>query len=422
MRFERVILHSDLNNFYASVEEMKNPELKGKPVAVVGSKEDRHGIILAKNMIAKSYGIKTGEPCVQAEKKCPNLVEVSASFPDYMAVSKKVREIYSRFTDKIEPFGIDECWLDVTESLTLFGSGEEIAEKIRNAVKEEIGVTVSIGVSFNKVFAKLGSDLKKPDAVTIISKENYKEIVWKLPVEDLLYVGKSTKQKLNKFGIYTIGDLAKTDKKILVSWLGKWGGYLYTYANGLDDSPVAIEGKGEDIKSIGNSMTNYKDLTTFEEVKTLILLLADSVADRLLESKMGRAKTVKLYVIDNELNTFSKQISPIKPVMECIEIATACYELFNSFYTWKNAVRGVGVSVSNFTLNAYQTDMFTDYQKTEKQERLHQAVYKVRQKYGNKSIRPLAVLKDKRLSELDVKGEHVIHPENNKNNKNTGGS
>ncbi len=411
----RIILHSDLNNFYASVEEMKNPSLKGKPIAVVGSKEDRHGIVLAKNMLAKGFGVKTGEACWQAKKKCPDLIEVPASFPDYIAVSERVREIYSRFTDKIEPFGIDECWLDVTESQRLFGSGEEIAQKIRTLIKEEIGVTVSIGVSFNKVFAKLGSDMKKPDAVTVINQENYREKIWSLPVEDLLYVGKSTKNKLNKFGVRTIGDLAKTPESLLISWLGKWGSYFYVFANGLDDTPVALESKKDDLKSIGNSMTNYKDLKTFDEVKTLILLLSDTVADRLLESKMGRAKTVKLYVIDNELNTFSKQFSPAQPVADCNEIASICYEIFNSFYTWKNCVRGVGVSVCNFTYSAYQTDMFTSVKDTEKKERLHKAVYSVRQKYGNKAIRPLAVLSDQRLSELDVKGEHVIHPTARKN-------
>jgi len=413
---KRIILHSDLNNFYASVEELKNPELKGKPVAVVGNKEDRHGIILAKNMLAKSFGVKTGETCWQAKRKCPNLIEVPASFPDYLAISESVREIYARFTDKIEPFGIDECWLDVTESQRLFGSGEEIAQKIRRTVKEEIGVTVSIGVSFNKVFAKLGSDMKKPDAVTVISEENFRDTVWELPVEDLLYVGKATRAKLNKFGIKTIGDLAKTPEKLLIAWLGKWGSYFYEFANGLDNSAVCAQGEGEDLKSIGNSMTNYKDLTTLDEVKTLILILSDTVADRLLESKMGRAKTVKLYVVDNELNTFSKQITPTNPVESCQEIASCCYDIFKKNYTWKNYVRGVGVSVSNFTYSTYQQDMFTDVKQMEKKERLHQAVLEMRKKYGNKAIRPLTVLSDKRLSELDVKGEHVIHPQGKKNN------
>ena len=257
----RTILHSDLNNFYASVELLKHPECKDLPVAVTGSVEDRHGIVLAKNQIAKSFGVKTGEVIWQAKNKCKNLVTLPADFDAYTKISRAVREIYARFTDHIEPFGIDECWLDVTDSLKLFGSGEQIAESIRQAVKDEIGVTVSIGVSFNKVFAKLGSDMKKPDAITVISQENFKNKVWVLPVEELLYVGKATKRKLNTLGIHTIGDLAKTDKKIISNMLGVWGRTLHNYANGLDDSPVGARNDGE-IKSIGigyyyDEMTYY---------------------------------------------------------------------------------------------------------------------------------------------------------------------
>ena len=234
----RTILHSDLNNFYASVEMLKHPELNGLPLAVCGSVEDRHGIVLAKNQTAKEFGVKTGEVIWQAKKKCPNLITTTADFPAYLKVSKAVRKIYERFTDHIEPFGIDECWLDVTDSLRIFGSGAEIAEQIRKAVKEEIGVTVSIGVSFNKVFAKLGSDMKKPDAITFITPENFKETVWKLPAEELLFVGRATKNKLSAIGIHSIGDIASTDEKVLTKLLGVWGHTLHTYANGKDDAPV----------------------------------------------------------------------------------------------------------------------------------------------------------------------------------------
>ena len=216
----RTILHSDLNNFYASVECLRNPEIREKPVIVVGSKEDRHGIVLAKNMIAKQAGVKTGDVYWEAKQKCgKNLVEVQADFVAYLQVSRAVRKIYEDYTDRIEAYGIDECWLDVTAS-GIFGSGDQIAETIRQRVKNELGLTVSIGVSWNKIFAKLGSDMKKPDAVTVITKENYKDKVWKLPVEELLYVGKATKRKLNRIGVMTIGDLARSSEKVLTGLLG----------------------------------------------------------------------------------------------------------------------------------------------------------------------------------------------------------
>jgi len=408
----RTILHSDLNNFYASVEVMKNPDLKGVPIAVCGSVEDRHGIVLAKNQMAKEYGVKTGEVLWQARKKCPKLVNVPVDFPSYIAVSHKVREIYGRFTDRIEPFGIDECWLDVTNSVKIFGSGEQIAEKIRKIVKEEIGVTVSIGVSFNKVFAKLGSDMKKPDAVTVITPENYKQKVWPLAVEDLLYVGRATKKKLNFVGIHTIGDLATTDEKFITRLLGAWGKTLYTNANGLDVTPVIAKGEESNLKSIGNSMTDYKDLTCFDEVKTLLLLLSESVAARLRESGLGRAKTVKITVTDNKLQTFGKQITLTTPTKTASEIALVAYDLFESLYKWENPVRGAGVSVSNFTLGAEQLSFDFDGNKRKKQDLLDTAVDKIRAKYGNNSLQRARILQDEKLAHTDIKGEHLISAKN----------
>lgn len=409
----RTILHSDLNNFYASVEMLKHPECKDMPVVVCGSKEDRHGIVLAKNQLAKELGVKTGEVLWQAEKKCKgNLVKFTADFPSYLKVSSAVREIYSRFTDKIEPFGIDECWLDVTASVKYFGTGEEIAEKIRTAVKEEIGVTVSVGVSFNKVFAKLGSDMKKPDAITVISPENYKDTVWKLSAEDLLYVGRSTQKKLNLLGIRTIGDIATSEEKILTNVLGVWGKTLHDYANGKDDSPVVDKRAEEGVKSIGNSMTNYKDLYTFEEVKTLILLLSESVAARLRESGLGRAKTVKITVTDNLLQTVGKQGTLVKPTSSALDIAREAYKLFDKLYSWKNPVRGLGVSVCNFTMGLEQLSFDFDVDKESKKDRLDGVVDKIRKKYGNNSVQRARILQDKKYSQTDIKGEHVIAPGN----------
>lgn len=404
----RTILHSDLNNFYASVEVMKNPDYRDVPLVVTGSVEDRHGIVLAKNQIAKELGVKTGEVVWETRKKCgEELVCVQADFPSYYRVSRAVKEIYGRFTDHIEPFGIDECWLDVTDSVKNFGTGEEIAQKIRTAVKEEIGVTVSIGVSFNKVFAKLGSDMKKPDAITVINESNYKNTVWKLPVGDLLYVGRATKNKLEKIGVHTIGDLANTDPKVLRTLLGVWGTTLYRYANGLDDTPVVSKRDEESVKSISNSLTDYKDLTNFEEVKTLIMLLCESVASRLRESGLGKAGTVKLTVTDNQLNTVGKQTKLVKPTHSSIDIANCCYKLFKQLYKWEYPVRAVGVGVSSFTLGTEQLSLYGDAGKDDKVDRLDSVVDGIRKKYGNNSVQRATVLQDKRLSEMDIKGTEI---------------
>ncbi len=404
-------MHSDLNNFYASVECLRNPEIRAKPVVVVGSKEDRHGIVLAKNMIAKNAGVKTGDVYWEARQKCGNtLVEVQADFAEYLKVSKEVRKIYEDYTDRIEAYGIDECWLDVTASLNLFGSGVQIANIIRERVKKEIGITVSVGVSWNKIFAKLGSDMKKPDAVTEITEENYKEIVWNLPVEDLLYVGRATKQKFNRIGIKTIGQLAQSDEGVLVRMLGKWGSYLYAFANGKDGSPVTTVDEEENIKSIGNSLTVYRDLKDEEDVRMVLHLLADSVAARMREAGLTRARTVHLYARASDLSGYQKQGKLARPCSNALEISKKSFELFREAYPWQCYVRGLGVSVSDFVFGARQLDLFGSLEKDEKQRRLDAAVDKLRNKYGNKVIQSAIVYKDPKIRDMDVKGEHVIHP------------
>ena len=249
---ERVILHCDCNSFFASVETAQNPKLKNFPLAVCGDTESRHGIVLAKNELARAYGIKTTETVYSAKKKCQNLVVIPPHHDLYAEYSRRANEIYARYTDMIEPFGIDESWLDVTASQRLFGTGFEIAQKISSDIKKELGITVSIGVSFNKVFAKLGSDYKKPDAITVIDKSNYRDIVYSLPASDMLFVGKRTAEALNKIGIRTIGDLAITDLEILTAHFGKAGKMLYEYSRGLDDSPVCAHSDA-DAKSISAS-------------------------------------------------------------------------------------------------------------------------------------------------------------------------
>lgn len=407
----RTILHSDLNNFYASVECLRNPEIRNFPVVVVGSKEDRHGIVLAKNMIAKGFGVKTGDVYWEAKQKCGGtLIEVQADFSTYINVSREVRKIYEDYADRIEAYGIDECWLDVSSSLKLFGNGREIAETIRERIKKEIGLTVSIGVSWNKIFAKLGSDMKKPDAVTEITPENYKLKVWTLPVEDLLYVGKATQQKLNRMGIKTIGDLAQADEQTLVNLLGKWGSYLHTFANGKDESPVTKIGEEESIKSIGNSLTVYRDLMDENDVEPVIYLLADSVCARMREAGLNKARTVHVYARANNLVGYQKQGKLPRPSGTVHDVAKTAFKLFKEVYPWEKPVRSLGISVSGFLFGNEQLDLFGDLEKDEKQKRLDNAIDKLRAKYGNNIIQAAIVYNDPKLKDLDIKGEHTIHP------------
>lgn len=407
----RTILHSDLNNFYASVECLRNPEIRKFPVVVVGSKEDRHGIVLAKNMIAKNLGVKTGDVYWEARQKCGDtLVEVQADFSTYLSVSREVRKIYEDYSDRIEAYGIDECWVDVSSGLKLFGSGVQIAEIIRERIKSEIGLTVSIGVSWNKIFAKLGSDMKKPDAVTEITPENYKQKVWTLPVGDLLYVGGATQKKLNRIGIKTVGDLARADERALISLLGKWGSYLHTFANGKDASPVARVGEEEAIKSVGNSLTVYRDLADDGDAEPVIRLLADSVSARMREAGLKKARTVHIYARANDLTEYRKQGKLPRPSGTVGDIASTAFKLFKEVYPWDKPVRSMGISVSDFVFGNEQLDFFADIEGEEKRSRLDEAIDKLRDKYGNNIIQSAIVFKDPKLRDLDVKGEHTIHP------------
>ena len=325
-----VIFHSDLNNFYASCECLVRPELKGLPVVVCGKVSDRHGVILAKNYIAKEAGVKTGMTLFEAEKLIPNLQKVEANHELYLKYSRLVKKIYYEYTDRVESFGIDEAWLDVTGSVKIYGDAEKLANIIRERIKNEIGLTVSIGISFNKIFAKLGSDIKKPDAVTVITKDNFKDVVWPLPVNALLYVGRATEKKLNALGIWTIGSIAKFDKNLLKMKLGKWGELLHDYANGLDVSPVLKFGETSEMKSVGNSVTYYRDLENIDDIKALIYILAESVSYRMKKHRVGKAKTLHLSVVDNNLEHFGKQLAFEVPtnLSEVIaKTAIKCFQL-----------------------------------------------------------------------------------------------
>ncbi len=401
-----VIFHSDLNNFYASCECLVRPELQGLPVVVCGKIEDRHGIVLAKNYIAKEAGIKTGMTLFEAERLVPNLQEVVANHDLYLKYSRLVKQIYYEYTDRVESFGIDEAWLDVTESVKLFGGAEKLANTIRERIKNEIGLTVSIGVSFNKIFAKLGSDLKKPDAVSVISRENYKDIVWKLPINALLYVGKKTEKKLNSLGIWTIGAIAKFDVEILKAKLGKWGEMLYACANGLDNSPVLKYGEGSEMKSVGNSVTYYRDLDNLEDIKALIYILAESVSYRMKKHAVGKAKTLHLMVIDNSLERFAKQVAFGVPTNLSNVIAKAAIKCFEDNFSSINRVRGIGVSVCNF-VQQEQLLIGSDQKECEKQQKLDCAIENIRRRFGRRSVSRALTIVDKRMQDIEVNGANI---------------
>ena len=410
---ERVILYSDLNNFFASVETVLNPELKGKPLIVCGDPKERRGVVFAKNEEAKKYGIKTAETVVSALKKCPHVLRVETHFHEYKKYSRKVREIYERFTDIVEECSIDECALDMTASVALFGSGEEIANKIRETVKKELGLTVSVGVSFNKVFAKIASDMKKPDAVTVISRENFEDKLYPLPVSDMLMVGKSTAEAFHKMGIFTIGDLAKADENLLIQKMGKRGRQVWIYARGEDTEPVKTKEELSDIKSIGNSTTLPYDIKNREEIKRWLFVLSESVSARLRDSKVGRASTVHITVKNERLEEFSWQ-TKVRPTCLCSEIAKSAFELFCKQYPQGSPVHLLGVSVSGFDYNVSQislADTLGDERVYQKKERVETAVDKIREKYGYAKLQRGILLQDEKVNGLDIRGKkHEIEP------------
>ena len=407
---ERVILHSDLNNFFASVEIALNPSLGGKPLIVCGDPKERRGVVLAKNEEAKKYGIKTAETVYSALKKCPQLQMVGSHFHEYKRYSLAVRAIYERYTEKIEECSIDECALDMTESVALFGSGEKIAEEIRQAVKKELGLTVSIGVSFNKVFAKLASELKKPDAVTVISKANYKEIVYPLSVNQLWLVGNATAELLHKMGLYTIGQLAEADESVLLRVLGKRGRQVRVYARGEDDEPVKWEKQKEDLKSIGNSTTLPKDITDKEEVKRWFYVLSESVSARQREANVGRADTVHIVIRNEKMENFTWQ-TKISPTALCGDIAKTAFELFCKHCPIGMRIRMLGVTVSGFDYHVEQLSLDSALADNEgkisyeKKERVENAVARLREKYGYATLQRGVVLEDEKLDGLDIRGK-----------------
>lgn len=385
---ERIILHCDLNNFYASVSLLYNQTLINSPVAVCGSVEQRHGIVLAKNEIAKSFGVKTAEAIWEAKRKCPELIILPPLHEKYQEFSEKAKEIYRRYTDMVEPFGIDECWLDVTGSTMLFGSGEEIAHRIRREIKAELGITISVGVSFNKVFAKLGSDMKKPDAVTVISRENFKEKVWPLPVSDLLFVGRKTVEKLNSSGVFTIGDVTQCDDFMLKRMLGKNGLDLKRYAEGLDNSPVYDRSGSEAPKSIGRSVTGAEDFLNNDDVWQTFITLAEDISRRLKKHRLY-AGAIQVHTRNTDLKVKEFSCALPQPTDISIKIAEFGMKIFRENYYWDLPLRSVGLRAINLKdeLVGVQQDLFTDSALEEKSEKIEDSIHTIREKYGKNSIK-----------------------------------
>ena len=408
---DRVIIHSDANCFYASVEMLYHPEFAGKPLAVGGDPEARHGIVLTANYIAKKHGVKTGMALWQARQACPDVIFVPPRMDLYLKFSSMLREIYGEYTDKIEPYGCDEAWLDVSDSISLKGDGRKIADEISARVKKELGITVSEGISWNKIYAKLGSDYKKPDAITEFNRENYKSLIWKLPASDLLYVGRSTNRTLSKYGIHTIGDLACTDPDFLLKTLGKMGLVIHSFANGWDESPVATEGYSAPIKSIGNSTTTPRDLENDLDVQIIFMALAESVSARLRKHGF-KCNTVAISIRDNGLYHFSRQMHLREPTDITDEIMKAAMELFCDNYDWSHPIRSLGVRGADLVTAdiPVQMSLFMNEEKRAKQEKMDKAVDEIRRRFGYFSIQRAFMYQDRILSKLDAQGSHTVHP------------
>lgn len=406
---DRVILHVDMNNFYASVETLYNPSLKDIPMAVGGDKESRHGIVLAKNMLAKKAGVQTGEALWQAKQKCPNLEFCPVHYDRYKKYSSLARHIYMQYTDQVEAFGMDECWLDVTGSRMLFGSGMEIAEEIRERIKEELGLTVSIGVSWNKIFAKLGSDYKKPDAVTEFTRENYCEKVWKLPVEDLLMVGRATERKLKKYGINTIGALANTDPDFLLKIFGKNGLVLSAFANGNDVSPVVTADFEREIKSIGNTATTPVDMTDDEDVKIMLYVLSESVAERLRENGLA-ATGVQISMRTTDLYGYGCQCVTDFPVSDSESIFKFAFKLYKESGETR-PLRNIGVRAIKLCEDVgSQSSLYPEERVSRRWAKLENTVEMLRDTYGRDSLVRGVFISNRALSRINPREDHTVHP------------
>lgn len=394
----RSILHCDMNNFYASVECMLDPSLKQYPIAVCGSVEERHGIVLAENYKAKAFDVKTGDAVWQVKQKCKDLVIVPPHYEEYIKYSKLARSVYERYTDQVEPYGMDECWLDITGTEGILGSPEQVANEIRETIKFELGLTISVGVSFDKIFAKLGSDMKKPDAVTVIPKDSFKEKIWGLPATDLLGVGRATQRVLDSYCIHTIGDLAKADPEFLRRRLGKNGVALWNFANGNDLSLVTKTDFVSPVKSVGHGITTVADLEKPEQVWPVFLELTQDIGHKLRVHGLC-AEGVAIHIRDNTLDTRQWQTKIALPTQSPMIIAKTAFLLFEKRYGWNNPIRSVTVQAINLVPQdtPRQISIFMDAEKQDKLERVEKCVEEIRRRFGKDSIRNGVLCQNLRL-------------------------
>lgn len=402
----KTILHVDLNNFYASVECMYDPSIRGLPVAVCGDIELRHGIVLAKNYIAKAAGVKTGYTIADAKRACPGLVCVLPHMDRYMRFSAMAKGIYSDYTDKIESFGIDECWLDMGGT----DKGVQTADEIRKRIRKELGVTASVGVSYNKIFAKMGSDYKKPDATTEITEENYKDLLWRLPLSDMMFVGRATEKKLRLYGMETIGDLASADPRLLERLLGKNGLLLHRFANGRDNSEVSALNEEPEIKSIGNSTTSPRDIITDDDVRVTFMALCESVAARLRRHKM-KCYTVAIDERNTELFTFTRQKHLVSPVCTADEIFAAAMELHRFNRRPGEKLRSLGVRASSLCREEGLQLTFYDDEKKQKKEAAERAADEINSRFGRKSVVHGTTMIDRELSSFLPSDDRTVSPD-----------
>lgn len=391
---DRTILHCDMNNFYASVECVLNPAIKDKPVAVCGSEEERHGIVLAKNYIAKDFGVKTGDAIWQAKRKCKDIIIIdNPHFDKYATYSNKAKKIYQRFTDEIEPMGLDECWLDVTNSRRLFGSGKKIADTLRETIKNELGLTISVGVSFNKTFAKLGSDMKKPDATTVITKKNFKEIVWPLSVSDLFGVGRRTAKVLENNHIKTIGDLAEEKEERLYHLFGKNGISLYEKANGLENDEVPKYDELDEVKTISHGITTVKDMQNDNEVWKTMLMLTQEIAFKLREKNL-RAGGISISIRDADLmwQQYRRKLGTTE--QSAINIAKEAFKLFKEKYDWYKPVRNITIGTMYLVSEKapQEISIFDHMQNKDKVEKAEKAMEDLNKKYGGEIVKAATLL------------------------------
>ncbi len=417
---KRVIIHADMNCFYASVEQHLNPSLRGIPMAVAGDPKKRNGIILAKSREAKAMGVKTGEAIWQAKSKCPSITIVPPNYKAYMRYSRLARMIYYDYTDMVEPFGLDESWLDVTGSVDLFGGVPMlIAEEISERVKAELGLTISVGMSWNKVFAKFGSDEDPGDGIAVITPENFRSTVWPYPVGGLIYIGNATRRKLNSMGIFTIGGLANAPIEMLNRRFGKMGGIIRAFANGMDSSPVkemdpSKADSDRTIKSIGNGLTAPHDIEDRDSAKALVYLLSESVAQRLRESRL-RARQVSISVRDAQnLLYYTRQVPLGVASNITTEIASAAFALLeqNEPLNSTHPLRGLGVRAGKLISMdvPVQEDLFGDAEKRQKMENLDFAIDGLRNRFGNSCVKRMGELTDETMASLDIKRDNVVHP------------